>query len=140
MRKGFFPCLALAVLLPALAAVDGQAAGDPAKGRRKYQEYCSQCHGNEGKGDGTRVQVEQFDPKPRNHTDGAYMNSRSDVQLFKIIKEGGKPNNLSHIMPRWDHILKDDDVWNLLAFVRGLAVPPWTGTPTPAPAEEKKKQ
>jgi len=116
------------------------AAGDVKKGKRKYNEFCTPCHGKEGKGNGTRMLVEKFDPPPRNHTDGNYMNRRTDVLLFKTIKEGGKSQNFSHIMPQWKHILKDKDVWNVLAYVRSLAKDPeWTGTPLPPDASVKSK-
>ena len=115
------------------------AAGNVKKGKRKYDEYCTPCHGKNGQGDGTRMKVEKFDPSPRNHTLGDYMNRRTDVLLFKVIKEGGKSQNFSHIMPQWKHILKDKDIWNVLAYVRSLAVEPaWTGTPLP-PKEEPAK-
>jgi len=109
-------------------------AGNIKRGKRNYDQYCVPCHGKEGKGDGTRVEVEKFDPLPRNHTEGKYMNQRTDVQLFKIIKEGGKAMNFSHIMPQWKHILNDKDVWNVVAYVRSLALnPKWTGKPIPPP-------
>ncbi len=108
------------------------AAGNVKKGKRKYNEFCTPCHGKNGQGDGTRMKVEKFDPAPRNHTDGKIMNKRTDVQLFKTIKDGGKSMNFSHIMPQWKHILKDKDIWNLVAYVRSLATnPAWTGTPDP---------
>jgi len=109
-------------------------AGNIKRGKRNYDQYCTPCHGKEGKGDGTRVTVEKFDPLPRNHTEGRYMNQRTDVQLFKTVKEGGKSMNFSHIMPQWKHILGDKDIWNVVAYIRSIAVDPkWTGKPLPPP-------
>jgi len=45
------------------------------------------------KGDGAGAAG--LDPKPRDHTDGAYMNARTDDQLLEVIKNG-KGN-----MPAW---------------------------------------
>ncbi len=135
-------------LVPVLAAglivsfsVPAFAAGNAKRGKRLYDQYCTPCHGSKGEGDGTRMKVEKFDPAPRNHTDGKVMNSRTDLQLFKTIKEGGKAMNFSHIMPQWQHILKDKQIWDVLAYVRSLAKnPEWTGTPIPPdPAAEKKQ-
>ena len=84
-------------LVPAIA---GFAAGNPKKGERIYNQYCVPCHGRTGHGDGTRAKTERLDPQPRNHTDGKYMNKRTDLQLFKVDKLGGKANNFSHIMPQ----------------------------------------
>jgi len=139
-KKQYLLTLLLTAALSLSLSLPCFAAGDPKKGKRKYNEYCAQCHGKSGKGDGTRVKIEKFDPLPRNHTDGKYMNSRTDVQLFKLIKEGGKANNFSHIMPQWKHILSDQDIWNILAYVRSLAVPAWTGTPTAPPPPDYKRQ
>lgn len=117
-------------------------AGNPKRGKRIYDQFCTPCHGKNGQGDGTRMKVEKFDPAPRNHTDGKIMNTRTDLQLFKTIKDGGKSMNFSHIMPQWKHILKKDkEIWDVLAYVRSLAKnPAWTGTPIPPdPNAEKKK-
>ncbi len=108
------------------------AAGNVKQGKRNYAQYCTPCHGKEGKGDGTRMVVEKFDPAPRNHTDGNYMNKRTDIQLFKTIKEGGKAMNFSYIMPQWKHIIKDKEVWDIITFLRSIADPPYTGKPEEA--------
>ncbi len=111
-------------------SVPSFAAGNAKRGKRKYNQFCTPCHGKLGNGQGTRATVENLDPRPRNHTDGKYMNKRTDVQLFKTIKEGGKSMNFSHIMPQWKHILKDRDIWDVIAHVRSLAVPAYTGQPS----------
>ncbi len=133
LHKRLMICALATGLLIALS-LPSYGAGDAKKGRRKYAEYCTPCHGKNGEGDGTRMKIERFDPPPRNHTDGNVMNKRSDIQLFKTIKEGGKSMNFSHVMPQWKHILSDKDIWNIIAYVRSLAKPPWTGKVIPADA------
>ncbi len=137
-KKWLAPVLAAGLLLS--FTIPALAAGDAKRGKRQYDQYCTPCHGKNGAGDGTRMKIEKFDPAPRNHTDGKIMNTRTDIQLFKTIKEGGKAMNFSHIMPQWQHIFKDKQIWDLLAYVRSLAKnPAWTGTPIPVdPAAEKK--
>jgi len=103
------------------------AGSDAKRGGRIYQQYCTPCHGQEGNGRGPRARNEALQPPPRNHTDGFYMNMQSDVRLFKVIKFGGKANNLSHIMPQWKHILKDKEIFSIIAHLRTLAKdPPYT--------------
>ena len=99
-------------------------ASEAKKGARIYQQYCTPCHGQEGNGRGPRAKNEALQPPPRNHTDGFYMNMQSDVRLFKVIKFGGKANNLSHIMPQWKHILKDKEIFSIIAHIRTLAKNP----------------
>lgn len=106
------------------------AGGDAARGKRIYQQFCTPCHGQEGNGRGPRARNEALQPPPRNHTDGFYMNMQSDVRLFKVIKNGGKANNLSHIMPQWKHILKDKQIISIVAFIRTLAKDPVYVAPT----------
>ena len=110
--------LGLGLVFVLLLAWTGSTIGGPgtsAKGKRIYDQYCAPCHGKLGKGDGTRVTVEKLDPNPRNHTDGNYMNRRTDVELFKVVKGGGFSMNLSHIMPSWGHILTEQDTWDVVA-------------------------
>ena len=61
------PALALAGLLLWPLAAQAQ---DAAAGQEIYEQYCALCHGPQGKGDGSLSA--NLDPKPRDHTDGAY--------------------------------------------------------------------
>ena len=125
MQNNFRLYLGLGLILLLIqAGMSIGGFGNPVKGKRIYDQYCVPCHGKFGKGDGTRVTVEQLDPLPRNHTDANYMNQRTDVQLYKVEKEGGFYMNLSHIMPSWGHVLNDEDVWDVVAYLRTLAETP----------------
>jgi len=129
INRGKVATLSLLIILgvlPAFLSVAYSQKGDVKKGKRIYEQYCVPCHGEMGKGDGTRGMIENFDPMPRNHTEGAkYMNKRPDDELFDVIKDGGKSRNFSHIMPPWKTILSDEDVWDVLSYVRSLAIPPY---------------
>ncbi|MEN8191078.1 MAG: cytochrome c [Thermodesulfobacteriota bacterium] len=100
------------------------AGNEARKGGRIYQQYCTPCHGQEGNGRGPRAKNEALQPPPRDHTNGFYMNMQSDVRLFKVIKFGGKANNLSHIMPQWKHVLSDRQIFSIVLFIRSLAKDP----------------
>jgi mono/diheme cytochrome c family protein len=121
-RKPMLPTL-LCILFIFFSANSG-IASDVKRGARIYQQYCTPCHGQEGNGRGPRAKNEALQPPPRNHTDGFYMNMQNDVRLFKVIKFGGKANNLSHIMPQWKHILKDKEIFSIIAHIRTLAQNP----------------
>jgi mono/diheme cytochrome c family protein len=66
------------------------------------------------------------------------MNSLKDEYLFKIIKEGGAAVGKAQFMPAWATQLKDPDIWNVIAFIRTIAVPPYQAAAAqpaaPAPA------
>lgn len=118
------PCLSALALACLLLWPLAAQAQDVEAGQEVYMQYCALCHGPQGKGDGSLSA--NLDPKPRNHTDGAYMNALSDGHLLKIVGEGGAAAGLSPIMPAWKDILSAQQIQDVVAFVRTLAVPPYT--------------
>ena len=96
--------------------------GDPKTGKKIYGFLCASCHGTSGKGNGTAASA--LPVKPRNHTDGKYMNALTDKYLFDFIKGGGISAGKSPLMPPWGGRLKDKDIRNVLSYIRSLAVPP----------------
>jgi cytochrome c5 len=92
----------------------GEAAMDTlVLGNKIYQERCALCHGPEGKGDGPAAAG--LNPKPRNHTDGTYMKTRTDEQLLEVIRHGKGG------MPAWGGILNETEIHAVLKHVRTLA-------------------
>jgi len=107
------------------AAVD--ARGDAAQGAPRYAMLCASCHGAAGGSDTPIAQT--LNPKPARHNDGAYMNALSDAHLFKVIKGGGPAVGKSPLMAAWGGSLTDEQIRDVIAFIRTLADPPYT---TPA--------
>jgi mono/diheme cytochrome c family protein len=64
-------------------------------------------------------------PKPRDHTDGAYMNKLSDAHLMKVISKGGAAVGRSPLMPPWQGTLTPKQIRDVIAYLRTLAVPPY---------------
>ena len=110
---------------PSSTGSSKMAPHDPAKGEPLYAKNCASCHGPRGGGDGPVGQA--LVPKPAKHHDGVYMNSLSNEHIFKVIKEGGPAVGKSPLMAPWGGVLTDDQIWDLVAFVRSLAEPPYTG-------------
>ena len=79
--------IVLAACLAAFANVSA-AEGDAKRGEALYQVYCTQCHGVEGNGKG--VNAAYMAVMPRDHTDTKEMGARTDEELFKVVKLGGK--------------------------------------------------
>ena len=115
----------LASAATTLCGITGPAeSADVEAGKALYEQRCAPCHGPDGKANTPTAKALQ--PPPRDHTDGAYMNALSDEHLFRVIKEGGPAVGKSPIMPpQFD--LKDDQMQNLMVFIRTLAVPPYQG-------------
>ena len=110
--------------------------GDPKEGKVTYDKICSTCHGMTGKGDGPAAAV--IPTKPQNHTDGKYMNALKDDYLFKIIKEGGAAVGKAQFMPAWGSQIKDPEIWNVIAYIRTLAVPPYQPTASASPSAQEQ--
>ena len=100
-------------------------SGDPQQGDVLYVQYCSSCHGTRGGADGPVGQA--LVPKPARHNDGDYMNPLSNEHLFKVIKQGGIAVGKSPLMASWGPTLKDQQIWDVVAFIRTLAEPPYSG-------------
>jgi len=103
------------------AEVSGTA--DVEAGKAVYQTYCTSCHGQTGDGDGPVAQT--LNPKPAKHSDGNYMNPLKDDYLFKVIKFGGASVGKSAMMAPQGGALSDQQIRDVIAYIRTLAVPPY---------------
>lgn len=122
MKSRIGVIVALLLLLPPGLAL-AQTKGDPKAGKAKYDANCMGCHGATGKGDGAAAAA--LNPKPQDHTDGKAMNALTDKYLFDIIKGGGKAVQKAAIMPAANKKLTDQDISDMVAYIRSLAIPPY---------------
>lgn len=121
MRTLLLLSLIIAPVVPGL--VLAQTKGDAKAGKAKYDANCVGCHGATGKGDGAAAAA--LNPKPQDHTDGKMMNALTDKYLFDIIKQGGKAVQKAPVMPAANKKLTDQDIWDMVAYIRSLANPPY---------------
>ena len=91
---------------------------DPNEGKQWYYSYCIACHGWTLQGNGPAAI--ELDPRPRTLTKGTYMGKKTNLELFMVIKGGGLAVDLSASMPDWGNILQDQDIWNLVAWIRAM--------------------
>lgn len=99
------------------------AGADPNQGKQWYYFYCVSCHGWTAQGDGPNAI--EMDPRPRPLTKGDYMNKRTNLQIFGAIKGGGGAVELADAMPAWGNVLLDQDIWNVVAFLRAISDAPY---------------
>lgn len=85
------------------------------RGAQVYQEYCAQCHGATGQGDGAAVSG--LDPKPAVHAKIAF-DQLPDDYLYNVINYGGKAVNKSTLMPYWSLTLGQQGVADVMAYLR----------------------
>ena len=97
-----------------VSAESGAKAGEALFLGGQRSANCSICHGREGDGKGSLAS--QFDPPPRNFRCAQTIEGVPDGQLFWIIRFGS-PGTAMPSHPR----LSDEQVWQIVAFVRNLA-------------------
>lgn len=109
--------LPLILLFPAAMAISGSAFTKE-NAADNYKTYCTQCHGI--KGDGMGLNIRDMSVQPRDHTDAKAMSGRSDQDLAKVIKEGGVAINKSVLMPPWGDVFTEEEVNDLVQYLRKL--------------------
>lgn len=102
----------------AITSTTGVAApplGDSAMIRRgagHYEQVCAQCHGSpERPGRGSHLRLSP--PAPELHT---RLGERPPVSLFFTVKHGVSGSG----MPAWPTPYRDDEVWDMVAFLNVL--------------------
>ena len=103
LRMGLLILLACGVIAVSSASAVAQDAA------ATYKAKCAMCHGAEGKGSPTGLKM-----GARDFT-SADVQKETDAQLTEVISKGkGK-------MPAYAGKLKDTEITDLVAYIRGLA-------------------
>jgi len=106
---------ALAVFASGVLAFSASAArADDAKAT--YDKSCAMCHGPGGKGDGAAGKM--LKPPPKDFATS--LAGKSDDDVAKIIKEGGKANGMAATMPAYGAKMSDDQIKELVTYIKGL--------------------
>ena len=91
----------------------GMASVD--RGKVVYKEYCSQCHGATGKGDGPAASG--LDPKPAIHANIPFEKVPIDY-LYNVINHGGAAMGKSPNMPYWNLTIGQQGVADVMAYLK----------------------
>ena len=118
--KRWMTGLAGIVLTAALIAPQALAEDPPAEKAKPaaidaasiYTAKCAACHGVDGKGNPGLGS--------RDFTDAALMDSRTDEQLFNVIRDGGLAHGLKALMPAFKGQISDEEIKALVAHIRAM--------------------
>jgi mono/diheme cytochrome c family protein len=91
------------------------------QGKRIFYQQCVWCHADTTPaGPSNRANVT---PTPPLMNDGAVLNRVSDASLQSIIALGGSAVDKSAMMPPYGMSLSQDQIANLIAYIRAISVP-----------------
>ena len=89
-----------------------RSAESIARGRELFEKDCAVCHGAEGRGDGVAALPERPDDLSRLAPPPVFPDG---VVAYRII-------NGVNMMPAFKSVLSENEIWDLLNFIRSLAV------------------
>ena len=85
-----------------------------AAGKQVYTRTCAPCHGTSGEGGPGNDLI----PAAPDLTDATWDHGPTDGEIFTSIKDGIPPDfNMTPFKDR----LKDDDIWNVVIYLRSIA-------------------
>jgi len=87
-------------------------AASIAAGKKKYGYDCAMCHGTDGDGKGDLAVDMKL--KMIDYRDPATLKSVTDGEMFYVIKNGNGE------MPSEADRLKDEDIWNMVNYIRSI--------------------
>ena len=102
---------------PASSTVKNPVKATPesqAKAKKTYGFDCAMCHGDNGNGKTDLAKDMQL--TLADLTDSKSLAGKSDGDIFDLIRKGK-----DKMPPEEPARAKDDDVWNLVIYIRGLA-------------------
>lgn len=92
---------------------------DYARGEKIYKLYCTQCHGDNGEGDGVASVVSSngyISPQPAKFPETAHDFEQYGQYVWKV-REGVETTN----MPLWKVALSDDEIYRVIFYIQGFA-------------------
>ena len=84
-----------------------------AAGKRFYTQFCANCHGPVGKGDGATAGADQ----PSDLTDAVWDYGASDGEIFTVIRDGLTGKDMGGYAGR----ISDNDIWSIVNFIHTLS-------------------
>jgi cbb3-type cytochrome c oxidase subunit III len=99
------------------ARVTNPVASTPesiAAGKQVFQKSCAPCHGIRGEGGPGNDLI----PAAPSLVDDKWDHGSTDGEIFDNIKNGVPPD--FNMVP-WKDQLKDDDIWDVVNYIRSIA-------------------
>ncbi len=112
-------------------AAGGCASEQQKKGQELYAHYCMHCHGENGRQNEGFNWSSMSDPKPKDLSNKSEMSTFKDEDIFNTISRDMKDTSPGGdkigddefavpTMPTFKYTLSEEEVWAIVAYVRGL--------------------
>lgn len=86
------------------------------RGGLVYSNYCVTCHGTSADGNGRAARL--YTPRPSN----LRITDKNNDYIELIVRKGGEPLSRSPKMPPWEEELTNEQIRDVVAFVRSINV------------------
>ena len=104
------------------------------EGKEHFGHHCQICHGLDGQNTGVPFAAKMDPPVADLSTKD--VQDYTDGQLKWIIENGIKPSG----MPGWKGIIEDEEMWNIVHFIRHLPAKGSLGAPPIFKEEEEEHE
>lgn len=84
------------------------------RGALVFANYCVTCHGMNADGNGRAARL--YNPKPAN----LRLSDKNDAYFGLIVRKGGAALGRSEFMPSWEAELTDEQIRDLVAYLRSI--------------------
>ncbi len=127
MKKRLSGIGTLVLILGLIGMTTGCSSGGKfvATGKKLFNYYCADCHGEKGKGDG--YNAEFLDTEPRDLTDSVEkeMVELTNEQIFAAVSRNLNDQSddapaIVAQMPTFKYTLSEAEIWSIIAYVRTL--------------------
>jgi mono/diheme cytochrome c family protein len=95
----------------------GQLTYAESQGKHLFAQYCSTCHGDEGRGDGQNAS--NLTPAPQDMT--APKGGTDAALIRRVIAEGSASVGRSPLSPPWGRSISRQEIDYLVSYCRSLA-------------------
>ncbi len=109
-----------AITALALLAPQSGASQDLARGAEIYQTNCAACHGANGWPDPDGPVVQGLGVVPADFSDTLFNSREGESEWKLVVTHGGAALGFSEKMPAFDGALTEEDVDNVLAYIKTL--------------------
>ncbi|VAX25021.1 hypothetical protein MNBD_NITROSPINAE03-662, partial [hydrothermal vent metagenome] len=127
MKKRLSGVGALGLILGLIVMTNGCSLFEDkfvATGRKLFNYYCSDCHGESGKGNGYNAEFLTFEPRDLTDSEEKNLVDLTNEEIFNTLSrelvDPEEDPSVVPLMPTFKHTLAEAEIWSIIAYVRTL--------------------